>query len=139
MLSAHDIRELAPKAPSDLTRVSAGYAAPDGWHAVYIELDERGRWKVFDGSTTHLVLVETLTGHDDRLDQAEALAVDYAAEQTAYHAGRRESPPLPRPQVVTVGSSPPHNWAPSEPSRQSATRFCWRQAPNGSSANSPPR
>jgi hypothetical protein len=103
MLNTHDIEELAPKAPSDLTRVSAGYAAPDGWHAVYIELDERGRWQVFDASNTHLVLVETLTGHDDRIDQAEALAVDYAAEQTAYHARRRALAPLPRPQVVTPG------------------------------------
>jgi hypothetical protein len=59
---------------------------------------------VFDASTTDLVLVETLTGHDDRIDQAEALAVDYAAEQTAYHAGRRELAPLPRPLVVTPGS-----------------------------------
>ncbi len=101
MLSAHDIPELAPPAPSDPTRASAGYAAHDGWHAVYIALDEGGRWQVFDASTTHLVLVETLTGHDDRIDQAEAVAVDYGAEQTAYHAGRRETAPLPRPQLVT--------------------------------------
>ena len=91
---------LEPPHPSDLTRVCAGYAAPDGWHAVYIALDDRGRWQVFDASTTHLVLVETLTGHDDRIDQAQALAVDYAGEQAAYHAQRRELDPLPRPQIV---------------------------------------
>jgi hypothetical protein len=101
MLNAHDIAEPAPAAPSDLTRVSAGYPAPDGWHAVYVALDEAGRWQVFDASTTQLVLVETLTGHDDRIDQAQALAVDYASEQAIYHAGGRESDPLPRPQIVT--------------------------------------
>ena len=64
-------------------------------------LDDGGRWQVFDASPTpRLVLVETLTGHDDRVDQAEALAVDYAGEQTAYLAGRRETAPLPRPQVI---------------------------------------
>ena len=40
-------------------------------------------------------MVETLTGHDDRLDQALALACDYAAEQQAYQDGRRESDPFP--------------------------------------------
>jgi hypothetical protein len=92
---------IEPPDPSDLTRVCAGYAAPDGWHAVYIAVDDGGRWQVFDASATQLVLVETLTGHDDRMDQAQALAVDYASEQTAYHAGGRELDPLPRPQVVT--------------------------------------
>ncbi len=38
--------------PLDLTRVCAGYAAPDGWHAVYICLDDGGRWQVFDASPT---------------------------------------------------------------------------------------
>jgi hypothetical protein len=93
---------LEPPHPSDLTRVCAGYAAPDGWHAVYITLEDGGRWQVFDASPTRLVLVETLAGHDDLLDQAEALAVDYAGEQAAYRAGCRESDPLPRPQIVTA-------------------------------------
>ena len=58
---------------------------------MYIALDERrpvAGVRCIDHPD--LVLVETLTGHDDRIDQAEALAVDYAAEQTAYLAGRRE-------------------------------------------------
>jgi hypothetical protein len=101
MLKANDIAGRPPAAPSDLTRVSAGYAAPDGWHAVYIALDEGGRWRVFDASAAQLVLVETLTGHDDRIDQAQALAVDYARERAAYHAGGRKSDPLPRPQIIT--------------------------------------
>lgn len=94
---------IEPPHPADLTRVCAGYAAPVGWHAVYIALDDGGRWQVFDASPARLVLVETLTGHDDRIDQAQALAVDYAGEQAAYHAGRRESDPLPRPPVITPG------------------------------------
>ena len=102
MLSAYDIPELlAPPSPSDLTRVSGSYRAPDGWHAVYIALDDGGRWQVFDASMTQLVLVETLTGHDDRIDQAQALAGDYTGEQAAYRAANRESDPLPRPQIVT--------------------------------------
>ena len=91
-----------PPDPSDLTRVCAGYRSPDGWHAVYIALDEAGRWQIFDASAAGLVLVETLTGHDDLVSQAEALALDYAREQAAYRAGRRDSCPLPRPQMVTA-------------------------------------
>jgi hypothetical protein len=124
-----------------LTRVSAGYAAPDGCHAVYIELDERSRWQVFDASTTQLVLVETLPGHDDRIDQAEALAVDYAAEQTAYHAGRRESAPLPRPQVVTRGSVTHRSTGtmPSTETRPSlADRFGESCDENGASSRAAP-
>jgi hypothetical protein len=101
MLKAHDIAGRPPAAPSDLTRVSAAYPAPDGWHAVYIAVDEAGRWQVFDASATQLVLVETLTGHDDRIDQAQALAVDYATEQAAYNTGGRQSDPLPRQQIIT--------------------------------------
>src|SRR4051812_8520348 len=100
MLNAYGIPDLGPSGPRDLTRISAGYLAPDGWHAVYIALDEAGRWQVFDASARQLGLVETLSGHDDRIDQAHALAVDYASEQTAYLAGGRESDPLLRLQIV---------------------------------------
>ena len=91
-----------PPGPSDLTRVCAGYRAPDGWHAVYIALDEAGRWQIFDASAAGLGLVETLTGHDDLVDQAEALALDYAGEQAAYRAARRDSCPLPRPHIIAA-------------------------------------
>jgi hypothetical protein len=100
MLTMHDPTGPEPPDPSDLTHVCAGYTAPDGWHAVYIALDEAGRWQVFDASTTGFVLVETLTGHDDLLDQAEALALDYASQQSAYLSGRRNGSPLPRPQIL---------------------------------------
>ena len=45
---------------------------------------------------TTVVHVETLTGFDDLLSQASALAVDYATEQQAYHDGERLEDPLPR-------------------------------------------
>ena len=64
--------------------------------------DDTGRWRVLDAAATRLVVVETLTGHDDRLDQAEALARDYAGEQAAYHDGTRQLDPLPRPQIIAA-------------------------------------
>jgi hypothetical protein len=56
---------------------------------------------VLDAGGARLVLVETLTGHDDRFGQARALARDYAAQQAAYQDGRRDTDPLPRPQIIT--------------------------------------
>ncbi len=65
------------------------------WHEVLVARDASGRWQVLDAAGSEIVVVETLTGHDDRLDQALALASDYAAEQQAYRDGRRELDPLP--------------------------------------------
>src|SRR3954454_18912618 len=79
----------------------AGYTAGDGWHDVIVGRDETGRWRVLDAGAARLVLVETLTGHDDRLGQARALARDYAAQQAAYRDGRRDTHPLPRRQMIT--------------------------------------
>jgi hypothetical protein len=59
------------------------------------------RWQVLDAACSEIAVVETLTGHDDRLDQALALAREYAAEQRAYRDGRREFDPLPRPPTVS--------------------------------------
>jgi hypothetical protein len=81
-------------------RVCAGYATDGGWRDVLVGRDETGRWQVFDAGGSQLMLVETLTGHDDRLDQARALARDYADQQAAYRDGRRDSDPLPRPRIV---------------------------------------
>jgi hypothetical protein len=102
MLSEHE-RAVGPSGtrdPSELTHVCAGYVTTGGWHAVYVAVDHVGRWQIFDASATGLVLVETLTGHDDRLDQAEAEARDYAREKAGYHAGVRTRDPLPRPHMV---------------------------------------
>jgi len=76
-------------------REAARYSATSGWHEVLVDRDPGGRWQILDAAGSQLVVVETLTGHDDRLDQALALACDYAAEQQAYQDGRRESDPFP--------------------------------------------
>jgi hypothetical protein len=81
-------------------RACAGYAAADGWHDVLAGRDETGRWHVLDAAGSRLALVERLSGHDDRLDQAQALARDYASQQVAFRDGRRQLDPLPRPQII---------------------------------------
>ena len=82
-------------------QVSAGYHGAGSWHEVLVARDPAGRWQVIDTDGSQQTLVETLTGHDDRLNQAQALARDYAEQQRAYHDGEREANPLPqRPSVV---------------------------------------
>ena len=80
--------------------VTAGrYRARDGTeHRVLAERSPEGRWQVLDATPAGSTIVDTLAGHDDRLDQATALARDYAAEQQAYHDGQRLDDPLPRTQ-----------------------------------------
>jgi hypothetical protein len=78
------------------SQVSAGYQRAGSWHEVLVARDPEGRWQVIDRHFSQETLVETLTGHDDRLDQAQALARDYAEQQRAYHDGERETDPLPR-------------------------------------------
>jgi hypothetical protein len=75
---------------------SARYKAAGRWHEILVARDPAGRWQVMDTAGSHVTLVETLTGHDDRLGQAQALARDYAEQQTAYYNGEREAAPLPR-------------------------------------------
>jgi hypothetical protein len=76
--------------------LSAAYRGAGTWHEVQVTRDPNGRWQVIDSVGSQATLVETLTGHDDRLLQAQALARDYADQQRAYRAGERESNPLPR-------------------------------------------
>jgi hypothetical protein len=76
-------------------RIGGRYGSSCESHEVLVTRDHAGRWQVVDTAGSQVVVVETLTGHDDRLDQALALACDYAAEQQAYHDGRRESDPFP--------------------------------------------
>ena len=75
---------------------SAGYERAGAWHEVLVTRDPAGRWQVIDTAGSQVMLVETLTGHDDRLHQAEALARDYADQQRAYQVGERENDPRPR-------------------------------------------
>jgi hypothetical protein len=81
--------------------VSAHFSSALGYHDVVVRRDAAGRWQVLDVNGPRMIVVETLTGHDDRLDQAEALARDYAEQQQAYRDGRR-SDPLPRPQAPSA-------------------------------------
>jgi glucose dehydrogenase len=74
---------------------TASYRARDGTrHRVLVRRTPEGRWQVLDRRDGQTIAVETLTGHDARRAQAEALARDYAAEQQAHHDGRRPDPPL---------------------------------------------
>src|SRR3954454_24401703 len=78
-------------------RTAASYRARDGsQHDVLVLTTPAGRWRILDTSDDDAVHAETLTGNDDRLSQATALARDYAAEQQAYHDGERLEDPLPR-------------------------------------------
>ena len=82
------------------------YRSTGDWHEVLVTRDPSGRWQVLDATDSEIVVVETLTGHDDRLDQALALARDYAAEQHAFHDGSRDHDPLPRPVASTIRGTP---------------------------------
>ena len=79
--------------------VTARYRARDGTdHLVSVGRSPEGRWRVFDTAADTAIVVETLTGHDDRQAQAHALARDYAAEQQAFQLGLRTHDPLPKPE-----------------------------------------
>ena len=75
--------------------VGGRYCTRCGPHEVVVVRDPHGRWQVVDREAADVTLVETLTGYDDRLDQAIALARDYAEQQQAFHDRRREEDPLP--------------------------------------------
>ena len=75
----------------------ARYRARDGTdHLVSVDRTPEGRWRVLDTTGDQTIVVETLTGHDDRQAQTHALALDYAAEQQAFQLGLRAHDPLPR-------------------------------------------
>jgi hypothetical protein len=80
----------------------ARYRARDGTdHLVSIDRTPSGRWRVLDTVADRVIVVETLTGHDDRQAQTRAVALDYAAEQQAFELGLRDDHPLPtrRPAI----------------------------------------
>jgi hypothetical protein len=82
--------------------VTARYRARNGTeHLVTVGRTPEGRWRVLDSAADTAIVVETLTGHDDRHAQAHALACDYAAEQQAFQLGLRDHHPLPtrRPAI----------------------------------------
>jgi hypothetical protein len=82
--------------------ITPHYRARDGTiHRVTVDRTPEGRWRVLDIAADQVILVETLTGHDDRQAQAQALATDYAAEQQAFERGLRDHHPLPRHRPET--------------------------------------
>jgi hypothetical protein len=82
--------------------ITTHYRACDGAvHRVTVGRTPEGRWRVLDRVADHTTVVETLTGHDDRQAQAQALATDYAAEQQAFERGLRDHHPLPRHRPET--------------------------------------
>ena len=89
MNEASECSELSTPQPT------ARYMTAGSWHEILVARDRAGRWQVLDRTGSRVTLVETLTGHDDRLRQAQALARDYADQQRAYHVGEREADPLP--------------------------------------------
>jgi hypothetical protein len=87
----------------------ARYRARDGTdHLVSVDRAPEGRWRVLDTVEDRVIVVETLTGHDDRQAQARAVALDYAAEQQAFQLGLRDHPPLPRRRPAI---EPEQRWA----------------------------
>ena len=74
--------------------LTARYRARDGTeHRVTIARTPEGRWCVLDTAANGAIVVETLTGHDDRQAEARAVALDYAAEQQAFQLGLRDHSP----------------------------------------------
>ena len=87
----------------------ARYHARDGTdHLVNVDRTAEGRWRVLDTVADRVIVVETLTGHDDRQAQARAVALDYAAEQQAFQLGLRDHPPLARRRPTIEEEQP---WA----------------------------
>jgi len=89
--------------------VTARYRARDGTdHLVCVDRTAEGRWRVLDSVADSVIVVETLTGHDDRQAQARAVALDYAAEQLAFQLGLRAHDPLPKRRPAIEQEQP---WA----------------------------
>jgi hypothetical protein len=96
-----------PAATERPTVLARTYKRSDGTkRRVLIAVDEADAWLVYDvpfGTTGEQQgqLVDHLTGCDDLLGQALALATEYLHCQVAFHAGEREdmpcANPLPRP------------------------------------------
>jgi hypothetical protein len=96
------VEATALRTPDELHRARVPDAALGGRyrvgavdHDIYMVRLASLRWQVLDVAPTDVVIVDTLTGFDDRFEQARALADDYAAEKQAFYGGRREDDPMP--------------------------------------------
>jgi hypothetical protein len=97
------------------------YTDPAGArHAVAVDVDRGGAFRVLDVGPARTLLVERLAGYDDDPDRALACARDYAAQVAEYQAGARDALPLPPPlgrHPVTVldGARPRRDGSGSAP------------------------
>jgi hypothetical protein len=71
------------------------YLAGGRTREVRVQRDAAGRWQILDIGPHGAVAVDTLTGYDDRLSQARAVAVDYARQRAAFLRGERDDDPYP--------------------------------------------
>ena len=76
------------------------YLAGGRTREVRVQRDEAGRWQILDIGPHGAVAVDTLTGYDDRLSQAHAVAVDYARQRAAFLRGERDNDPYPAARPV---------------------------------------
>jgi len=65
-------------------------------HDIYVVRLTSLRWQVLDVTPTHVRIVDSLEGYDDRLEQARALASDYVRHKQTHHQSHRDDDPLPR-------------------------------------------
>jgi hypothetical protein len=65
----------------------AALAGRYGAQDVYVVWPTSLSWQILDVTLTGVVIVETLAGFDDRLEQARALARDYVREKRTTTAG----------------------------------------------------
>ena len=135
--------ETAPAEKTEQPEISASglivsYKAPSGRRRlVLLAVDENGVWLVYDvpaGSTKAKtgVLVDRLLGDQEKVEEARALAVNYAACQTAFAQGHREEHPnpnpLPKPTRVPIQTIRQHAaWAAVTPAaeRDLAAEAAW--------------
>jgi hypothetical protein len=91
-------KSLSVPLPAEL---SVTYRGRSRKRLVLIGVDSNGVWVVYDVAANNPsasgVLVDRLLGDQEKASHAHALAVEYAACQTAFHAGRRDEQPTPNP------------------------------------------
>ncbi len=71
----------------------ARYTNSGALHVIIAARDPDGRWMILDISESHMTVVDVLRGHDDRLEQARAVAREYASQQEAHHTGSHRCDP----------------------------------------------
>jgi hypothetical protein len=98
-MTASNVRP-APAAPAE--QPITYQSRRGGTHHVLLGVDSNGVWVVYDiasggeGARRGL-LVDRLLGDQEKASEAHALAVDYAACQSAFAAGHRDELPNPNP------------------------------------------